>query len=421
MTGTHTQIQLPDLASAEWLTNTKTRSVLDALETRGHDARVVGGAVRNALFGQPVNDVDIATTASPDEVLAAAQAANLKAVPTGFKHGTITLVADAAAFEVTTLRRDVETDGRHARVVFTDNWLEDAKRRDFTINAIYCDKSGILFDPVGGIEDINLQRVRFIGDADQRIAEDYLRILRFFRFTATYGNGMCDAAGLTSCRKLRAGLDSLTGERIWSELKKLLVAQHSGGVVQAMHDNGILARLFQPVCTVERLQRLIAIDRAMNQTGHAIQRLAALAVHKLSDAVWLRDRLRLSSREFDRLALIATADDLPTPGHAIQSAYVHIYRNGADAFQDAILLAWAASDAPSDDAAWHERFTLPHRWQAPDFLLSGADVLALGVDPGPKVGAILADVERWWISEGFPDDLAGLRQRLADRARVTKS
>ena len=241
MTGPAPSCEPPNLAGADWLTRPQTRAVLAALAAKGFAARAVGGAVRNALLGRTVGDIDIATSARPEEVIAAARAAGLAAVPTGIDHGTVTVIADQVPYEVTTLRRDVATDGRHATVAFTDDWEADARRRDFTLNALYCDAEGQVFDPLGGYPDLVAQRVRFIGDAHERIREDYLRILRFFRFTAEYAAGPPDAAGLAACVSEREGLTRLSAERVRQELLRLLVAPRAAELVRAMQDYGILA------------------------------------------------------------------------------------------------------------------------------------------------------------------------------------
>lgn len=411
----------PNLKDAPWLLSSSTQRVLKALDDAGHQGRIVGGAVRNSLLGVPVNDIDIATTARPDETLRAAQAAGLKAVATGAAHGTITVVAEDTPFEVTTLRRDVETDGRHAKVAFTDDWAGDAARRDFTINALYCDKTGTLFDPVGGLDDIQSRRIRFIGDAHQRIEEDYLRILRFFRFTATYGDGRVDPEGLAACAKRISGVDRLSGERIWAEMKKLFIAEHVGDVIDAVDDIKLLTQLFEPTSNVNRLQQMLAIDTALNEAGDPVQRLAALVLKSVDDAVWLRTRLKLPTRAFDRLALMAKSRTALKIPPTIAAGQAYIYHHGVVAFQDHIKLAWASALVPEGDAAWQALYHLPTRWQAPEFPLSGADIVALGVTPGPRVGEILAKVEGWWIDQGFTNDMQALHQCLADAVKVTKA
>lgn len=410
-----------NLADAPWFRQRATQTVFDVLEGAGYEARVVGGAVRNTLLDAPVTDVDFATTATPDDVMRAARGAGLKAVATGFDHGTVTLVVESIPFEVTTLRRDIETDGRHARVAFTTDWSEDAARRDFTINALYCDRAGTVVDPVGGLADIAQRRVRFIGDPNHRIQEDYLRILRFFRFTACYANGEPDRHGLASCRKLRDGLDHLAGERIAAELSKLLIAPHAAEVIDAMEEHNILARLFQPTCHVRRFAFVASIDEALNRTPDPVQRLGALAVSSTRDALWLRDRLKLSARAFDRLARLGDAQSGPRPDHAPSRARAYLYRHGAETYRDHAILEWARAGAPPDDRNWRTVLDLPEHWHPPEFPFSGSDVLALGVPAGPRVGKILSDVETWWIQSDFTDDHAALQAKLAQACRVTKS
>ena len=225
--------EAPSLAGAEWLKRRETSAVFGALQGDRIETRAVGGAVRNALLGLPVTEIDLATTAEPESVMALAQEAGLKAVPTGIDHGTVTVIADGLPFEVTTLRRDVETFGRHAKIAYTTSWEEDAKRRDFTLNALYADRDGKVFDPLGSYDDLAAGRVRFIGDAEARIKEDFLRILRFFRFHAYYGKGDMDAAGLKAAVKLRAGLEQLSAERVAGELRRILVAPQAPRAVEA--------------------------------------------------------------------------------------------------------------------------------------------------------------------------------------------
>ncbi len=289
--------ELPSLAGADWLVRPQTRAVFDALAAGGFAARAVGGAVRNALLGRPVVDIDIATPARPEQVMAAARAAGLAAVPTGLAHGTVTVIADHVAHEVTTLREDVETHGRHATVAFTDDWAADARRRDFTINALYCSADGEVFDPLGAEADLAARRVRFIGEARQRIREDYLRILRFFRLTAEYGEGPPDPDSLAACVAEREGLARLSAERVRQELLRLLAAPRGPELVRAMQDYGVLAYVLPAAPRPALLARLAAIEAALGLAGDAVLRLAALAVELPDDADRLRDRLRLSNEE----------------------------------------------------------------------------------------------------------------------------
>jgi poly(A) polymerase len=292
------------LAGAAWLLRPETQVVLGALASAGHDARIVGGAVRNALLGEPVTDIDIATTATPDEVTAAARAAGLGAVPTGLAHGTVTVIADGVPFEVTTLREDVETFGRHARVAFTADWAADARRRDFTINALYCDRDGNVSDPLGGLDDLAARRVRFIGDARERIREDALRILRFFRFNAQYAHDVPDPDGLAACAAERARLAHLSAERVRAELLKLLAAPGAAPAIAVMFTHGFIVDVLGRAPRIGLLERLVALDAAAQRTADPLLRLSVLAVAVDEDRDHLAARLRLSRAERDDLAIV---------------------------------------------------------------------------------------------------------------------
>lgn len=413
--------RLPSLAGAEWLERGETRMVLGIIESAGHGARAVGGAVRNALMGMPVKDVDIATTARPGEVMALAAAAGLKAVPTGIEHGTVTVIARHTPFEVTTLRKDIETFGRHARVTFTADWAEDARRRDFTMNALYCAADGTVHDPLDGYPDLAARRVRFIGGAADRIREDYLRILRFFRFTAEYAGGKPDAVGLAAAVALKDGLDRLSGERVRAELLRLLAAPGAVATIDAMASAGILEHVLARPGETRRLARLAEIEGALGRSPDPLLRLAALAVARPGTALDLRQRLKLSSAEYERLARLALPDRAFDPLTPESVAKEFLYRHGASVYADGALLAWAASDAPPDDAERRARAALAERWRPPELPVTGADVVALGVPSGPTVGHVLARLEEWWIGEDYPDDPQRISAELARLAMVTKS
>jgi len=408
---------LPTLGQAAWLRRAETQAVLGALARRGFAARAVGGAVRNALLGLPVTDVDIATTARPEEVMAAAQAAGLASAPTGIAHGTVTVIANHVPYEVTTLREDVETHGRHATVAFTDDWAADARRRDFTINALYCSAEGEVFDPLGGYPDLLERRVRFIGEAAARIREDYLRILRFFRLTADYGAGPPDRAGMAACVAERAGLARLSGERVRQELLRLLAAPRAVELIEAMQGWGLLTLVLPAAPRPGLLARLAAIERELGRAPDPILRLAALAVEVEEDAERLRDRLRLSNHEHGRLCGAASRPGAPAADAGERAARAALYRLGPDAYRDRVLIAWARAGEPPASRAWQRLLALPERWQAPRFPLGGADVLALGVAAGPRVGELLRTVEDWWAAGDFAADAEALRARLAHLAR----
>lgn len=401
--------KLASLKDADWLTRPATQAVFDALSGASVETRAVGGAVRNALLKLPVVEVDFATTATPQEVIALAAKAGLKTAPTGIEHGTVTVIADGAPFEVTTLRRDVETFGRHAEVAFTRDWEEDAKRRDFTLNALYADRDGNVFDPLGGYDDLAARRVRFIGDAAERIREDYLRILRFFRFNAYYGKGPLDEAGLRACVVLRNGLAQLSAERIWIELRRILIAPRAGDAIEALFDYGLLTQILGGAPRLIDFERLVAIETANELAPSSPLRLAVLGIFVHEDAARFADRLRLSNAEQATLALAAHVPD-GLPQEAL--AKIALYRLGPDAYRACALIAWARSGDTPSDARWIEALELPDRWPAPSFPLRGQDIMALGI-AGPEVGTILRRLEQEWIAGGFATTREGLLERAA--------
>jgi poly(A) polymerase len=404
----------PSLNAAPWLTRPETVRVFAALSGDTGATRAVGGAVRDALLGLSVSDVDFATMIQPEKVIARARRVGLKAIPTGLAHGTVTVVADGASFEVTTLRRDVETFGRHATVAFTEDWAEDAARRDFTINALYADSDGTLFDPLGGYPDLVAGRVRFIGDPVQRIKEDYLRILRFFRFNASYGRGAFDAEGLSACVRERKGLAKLSAERVASELKRLMVAPRAGEAVSVLFDHGLLCDILGSVPQLSRFDRLVEIEAALDREPDAILRVAALAVFVPEDAKRLARRFKLSNAEQALLALAGAPFDDALPDEA--AAKRKLYRLGPDDYAARVLLTWATRAAPATDPDWRRAATLTERWEAPVFPLRGPDITALGDFSGPQIGEMLRAVEQRWIEDSFRqdrDELLALAKGLA--------
>ncbi len=407
--------------SGAWLRSPALTKVFAALAKEGAEARVVGGAVRNALLDRPVRDIDLATTATPDDVMRLAQTAGLAAHPTGIDHGTVTVVADKQPFEVTTLRRDVETDGRHAIVRFTTSWAADAARRDFTMNALYCGPDGTIYDTVGGVDDLRRRHVRFIGDAEARIREDYLRILRFFRFTAEYGNGQLDSSGLAAANKLKEGLTLLSAERLRAEILKLLVAPAAVDVINAMHKSGVLQLVIRTRLEPDRFARLAAIEAGLGEPPDPLTRLAALAVTQPDDAAFLAMQLRLSNAEASRIAVATSADGAVDPDAAETAARAALYKLGPETFSRAARLAWARSAKPENDPRWRALALLPDRWKAPTMPFSGSDVLALGIPPGPNVGKILDAFERWWIANDFPIDAETQSNALKELAHSALS
>jgi poly(A) polymerase len=401
------------LQDADWLTRPATQAVLSALAVDGNQVRIVGGAVRNALLREAVKDIDLATDARPERVMTLAARAGLRAVPTGLAHGTVTIVSERLPYEVTTLRKDVETFGRHARVDFTDDWAADARRRDFTINALYCDADGTVADYVGGLDDLEARRVRFIGSASDRIREDYLRILRFFRFTATFGKGDIDREGLHAAVAERAGLARLSGERIHAEIVRLLMAPEALAVLDVMLGHGILVEVLG-VPWLTRLERVARQEAALAAAADPTLRLGALTLAVREDAERLSERLKLSGPERDRLLEMSAT--LAEP-FAADEAEALLYRSGAVAYRDRVMLAWARSGISPADPGWQRLVRLAGAAPPKVFPLRGRDLIALGAEPGPALGRLLAVLEDEWIAGGFRSDRAALieeaRQRLA--------
>jgi poly(A) polymerase len=408
------------LLDAPWIKSGGGARVLSLLNGDGEEARVVGGAVRNALLGLAAGDIDIATTALPNEVIRRARAAGIKSVPTGVEHGTVTLVIDAQPFEVTTLREDTETFGRKAKVAFGRDWAGDAQRRDFTINALSVGLDGVVHDYVGGLADIAARRVRFIGDPRQRIEEDYLRILRFFRIHAAFGAGEVDRAGYLACIAGRAGLATLSAERMRMEVLKLLVADGAIGAVVAMAEAGLLQSIFGGVAYTGPFAAMIAAERQLGLNADAIRRLAALAVAVTEDRKRVVTRLRLSNAEARRLDSMGHRW-WRLAGMDETRAKRRLYRLGAEAYRDRLLLAWARVGGDTDAARWRELATLPQRWSAPGFPLKAADFVARGIAEGPLLGQVLTLAEDAWLAADFPLDQAALAA-IADQAvaRLTR-
>lgn len=389
------------LADASWLARPALAALLDALDADGEEARVNGGAVRDALLGLPLGDVDVATTAPPDEVTLRARAAGWKVAPTGIEHGTVTVIVDGQPFEVTTLRRDVATDGRRAVVAFTRDWAEDAQRRDLTINGLYLDRRGVVHDTVGGLADLKARRVRFIGSARERIREDFLRTLRFFRFHARFAEGDPDTEGFSAAIAERDGLRRLSGERVRAELLKLLVARRAPETVAVMAGAGLFAPLLGGAPRPSRLRRLSALDA---DAPDGLLRLSALMQFVVEDAERLRDRLKLSNAESARLAAIGDLTPQIDPAAGEQAAKAALYRQGAPAFRDRVRLSCADAGAAADDEAWTKLATLPERWTAPAMPVTAAELMERGVAKGPELGRALKAVEAAWIAVGFPQE-----------------
>ena len=454
-----------------WMHEPATLALLDALQRAGITARFVGGCVRDALLGRPSADIDLATPARPEDIIAALENAGIKAVPTGIAHGTVTAVVNSPGvpprhFEITTLRRDVETYGRHARVAFDADWSEDAARRDFTINALYLDPDGIVHDPAGGLADLAAHRVRFVGDPARRIAEDVLRVLRYYRFEARFGRGEGDSAARAACREAVTLLPTLSAERVAQEVLRLLAVADPVPALRMMREDGVLAAILPEATRLDRLDRLIGVERALasdntptppspasggGRTGAAaarvpspasgggsenvppaapspasgggsgwghrdadaapdpVLRLAALVDVNPGGAARLAERLRLSNVVRDRLAGLAPPWPLDPAGDEKEQRRA-LYRLGAARYRDLALLLAAEGELDRERLA--SLLARAAAWETPRFPIAGRDVRALGIPPGPDIGRLLAAVRRWWEAGDFRADRAACLAHL---------
>jgi poly(A) polymerase len=400
------------ITHSAWLKAPETQALIAALEAaRPGGSRFVGGCVRNTLMGRPVDDIDIATQLTPDDVSAVCAKAGFAAHPTGIEHGTVTVVVNHKPFEVTTLRRDVSTDGRRATVAFTESWEEDAQRRDFRMNALYAGPDGVVHDPTGGgLEDVRKGRVIFIGDAHQRIKEDYLRILRFFRFNAWYARGPLDPHGLHACADLLPGLDTLSVERIWKEVKKLLAAPDPRAAWEGMKAIEVCARALPEMSNETRLDALCMIEADLLLPVDAMTRVAASLADE-GGARALARRLKLSNEERERL-VAALGNEVKIVSYmSLREMRRAIYRIGNEAFRDRVMLGWADARGQKGQQ-WRALLAHGQMWTPPKLPLSGDEVMAAGVAAGPKVGLVLREVEDWWIDADFPDDKLSIIERL---------
>jgi poly(A) polymerase len=399
----------PRIALQEWMTESATRAVLDALAEGGVEARFVGGAVRDALLGLPIGDIDIATPAPPERVTELLEKAGIRVVPTGLAHGTVTAVIPPRHFEITTLRRDVETYGRRARVAFDADWAADAARRDFTINAIFLAPDGTIYDPVGGLADLQAGHVRFVGDPSTRIAEDVLRLLRYYRFEARFGSGEGDEPARAACRAAAHLLPTLSIERVAQELIRLLETPDPSRALQMMAEDGALAVMLPEARHLGRLARMIAIEPEPD----ALRRLAALIEADADGADALAERLHFQNAWRERLRGLTPPwplDPLGSPAAQRRS----LYRLGAEQYRDTALLLAADGGISSEQLA--SLLALARDWTAPEFPISGHDVTALGIPPGPRVGALLDTVERWWEAADFAADREATLAHLREQA-----
>jgi poly(A) polymerase len=405
----------------DWLHTPEVVRLFEVLGAPTVDVRAVGGAVRNAVMGLGVDEIDAGTPQTPEAVMQRLARAHVRAIPTGLDHGTVTALIGRRSFEITSLRRDTACDGRHAAVEFTTDWQEDARRRDFTFNAMSMRPDGTLFDYFGGAADAEAGRVRFVGDPGDRIQEDYLRILRLFRFFAWYGRGSIDPATLAACRAHVAGLARLSAERVQMEISKTLAAPAPAPVLAAMKECGVLQAVLPEVGDPGRLAALARVESAVAAPIDWRRRLA-VGVSE-ADAEALAQRLKFSSADRLRLVKLTAAEpllDTATPRPHMRAA---LYRLGPDVVYDRLLIGWAharASGAAADDVRWRSQLELVAAWQPQALPVSGADVLALGIPQSPRVGEILAAVETWWMARDFAPSREDTLAELKKQANTSK-
>lgn len=416
------------IAGADWLADENLQRLLTVLSAGGEEARIAGGAVRNALIGKTVSDVDIATTLLPAETIRRGRAAGFKPVPTGIDHGTVTLIAAGRPYEVTTLRADIETDGRRAKVRFGRDWQADADRRDFTINGLYADADGAVVDLVNGAADIETRTLRFIGDPETRIREDYLRILRLFRFFAWYGEGRPDAAALKACARLKEGLDGLSVERVWSELRKLLSAPDPGRALLWMRQTGVLTRILpeSEKWGIDAIGALIGAERDLGWPPDAMLRLEAIVPPDAARMKALGERLRMSKAETARLVDWAAA--APVPHATVDIALKQrLYRERGSGIVDRLRLGVVSArgravedmEALAEAGRCNRLLEIAGTWRAPDLPVGASDLKALGVEDGPLLGNLLRQVETTWVESGFAIQRDALLKRAADLVRAS--
>lgn len=394
------------LPPQDWLEAPETRKVVAALTAEGAAVRFVGGCVRDAVLKRPIRDIDIATHDPPERVLALLDDAGIRAIPTGIAHGTVTAVVGKAHFEITTLREDIETFGRHARVAYTDDWAADAARRDFTMNTLFADPMGRIYDPFHGLADLGAGRVRFVGDPAKRIDEDVLRLLRFFRFHAHYGGAFIDGSALAACRKMAPRLVTLSGERVSGELIRLLQAPDPASVLLVMHGEHILDPILPEATQFGRLRVLTWLERRaiVRASIHPdpIRRLGALIEADAAGARVVGERLKLSGAQTERLVAIAAPKVAVTHDMDARAVRRALRRVGADTFRDLALVAWAGHralegrPASAETTAWLARIDAADAWTPVALPVKGRDLMAMGVPHGPAIGTILAELDRWW-------------------------
>ncbi|NQU56761.1 MAG: CCA tRNA nucleotidyltransferase [Rhodospirillales bacterium] len=418
------------LAPQAWMDTPETRALFAALQGDGKEARFIGGCVRNAVFGLPVKDIDIATPETPERVLELLHDANIRALPTGIDHGTITAIINGQHYEVTTLRIDVESHGRHATVAFTGDWMADALRRDLTINTLSCTLEGDIYDPLTGLDDLGQRWVRFVGRAKDRIEEDVLRLLRFFRFQATFGGTSIDREALAACRLLAPRLKELSAERVYGELFRILEAPNPADTLGLMKGERVLEHILPEAENFGRLRMLCWLETtAINVASvqpDPLRRLAATLPLDASGHSALAVRLRLSNKQTVRLSMMSASADTPSPENDEQYRRKALFHLGADDFRDLVLLRWAAEmsteprHSPDRTEAWLGLLEAADTWTHPGFPIDGNDAITLGLAQGPGIGVALGAVEDWWCEGNFIADRNQCMERLKIIIEETK-
>lgn len=411
---------MDNLSKESWLNALPTKKLMTALNSSNVKARFVGGCVRDSLLGVSENsEIDIAIDCSVDETIKLLEAAGIRPIPIGMAHGTIGCVIDRQGFEITTLRVDVKTDGRHAETVFTKNWQEDAKRRDFTINAIYADVSGEIYDPLNGRTDLENKIVRFIGEPSKRIEEDYLRILRFFRFFAKLAEGDIDKASLKASAQAKEGLKKLSAERIQAEMFKLLICPRAPEALQLMAATDILPIILPQITGTELFAKMHKLMSDNFIELDPLRLFSALYKDKktaLADAV----KLKLSKAQLTRLEKIFAADIIAMKSYlSVREVRKLLYLRGVECFCDKVWLGWALDENASNMVGWRALLALAESWERPKFKLNGQMVKAAGVNDGEAIGRIIREVEEWWVDADFIDDEFSIIERLKAVVQAT--
>ena len=410
------------ISPQEWMVEPSAIKIMEVLQSGEVEQKLalfVGGCVRNSLAKKPVNDVDIATLHKPDEVLRLLKQASLKVFSPGIEHGTVSAVIGNRSYEITSLRVDLETDGRRARVSYTKDWIEDAKRRDFTINAIFADVSGAIYDPVGGLNDLRDGKVRFIGKAQRRIEEDVLRLLRFFRFHSEFSSLPPDREALEACRQMAGSLSHLSAERVRDELLKLFVTDNAAQAMLLMFNNGILNKIFPEATAIKRLFSMVNVEKIANEYD-PLRRLASCIVTDELGARAIGERLRLSNSDKLRLTKFFSQKSKLNIYSSKEKVLEALYRSGKSLCKDVVLLEWAQDSYRFPDqesevqGQWEQLYNLVDSWERPTLPVAGSDCIALGIPEGPFLGNVLNQLESWWVSRGFNDDREACLKKLND-------